>query len=246
MGRIRTKYPGCYGDGGSGTPIIFCLISHWRKGKAMSENKLYSIGQVSKICDVSQRMLRYYEEIGLVTPDHVVEPSHYRYYTVQTMQHIQNIRYLIDQGFSLDEIKVVVSEDNLDRFQTLFLQKIDETKGEIEYYHQRLDCLRAWYALLVEGCEVYRHNNRAITVKYVPKNQFFRYERERSLDEKDPVAHLETESFTLTKHDGHSMVDMGGAFHVKYDSYHERMDDTYRHMTLLQAMFPNSKRVCNC
>ena len=33
---------------------------------------LYSIGKVSKICDVSQRMLRYYEEIGLIRPDEIL------------------------------------------------------------------------------------------------------------------------------------------------------------------------------
>lgn len=37
------------------------------------------------------------------------------------------------------------------------------------------------------------------------------------------------------------MVDMGGAFHVKYDSVAERMEDRYCSMTLLQTMFPNSK-----
>ena len=44
----------------------------------MGQKKLYSIGKVSKICDVSQRMLRYYEEIGLIRPDRIAEPSHYR------------------------------------------------------------------------------------------------------------------------------------------------------------------------
>ena len=45
----------------------------------------------------------------------------------------------------------------------------------------------------------------------------------------------------MSKRDGHSMVDMGGAFHVKYDSVAERMEDRYCSMTLLQTMFPNSK-----
>ena len=45
----------------------------------MSQQVLYSIGKVSKICDVSQRMLRYYEEGGLIEPDRIAEPSHYRY-----------------------------------------------------------------------------------------------------------------------------------------------------------------------
>ena len=32
----------------------------------MEQEALYTIGQVSKICDVSQRMLRYYEKVGLI------------------------------------------------------------------------------------------------------------------------------------------------------------------------------------
>ena len=43
----------------------------------MEQETLYTIGQVSKICDVSQRMLRYYEEVGLITPDRIANPSHY-------------------------------------------------------------------------------------------------------------------------------------------------------------------------
>ena len=35
-----------------------------QEGKSMEQEALYTIGQVSKICDVSQRMLRYYEKWG--------------------------------------------------------------------------------------------------------------------------------------------------------------------------------------
>lgn len=117
----------------------------------MEQEALYTIGQVSKICDVSQRMLRYYEKVGLITPDHIAKPSHYRYYSVRTMQRVQVIRYLIDQGFRLEEISEALSGEDIDRFEALFLQKIDQTRSEIEYYHQRLDSLWAWYGLLVEG-----------------------------------------------------------------------------------------------
>ena len=205
------------------------------------DEKLYSIGQASKICDVSQRMLRYYEEIGLIAPDYIAASSRFRYYTVQTMQQVQNIRYLIDQGFNLEDIKEVLAENDLHCLQEHFLKKIRKAQDDVEYYCQRLDCVQAWYALLVEGCVVYDHQNRAVNIRYMPKARFFCYKRQRQPGEEDPVAHLETEAFTLTKHNGHSMVDMGGAFHVLYDSYQERIDDTYSNMTLVQEMFPNSK-----
>ena len=202
---------------------------------------LYSIGKVSKICDVSQRMLRYYEEIGLIRPDEIAAPSHYRYYSISTMRRIQVIRYLIDEGFRLEEIREMLSAQDLDRFRELFLQRIDQTRREIEYYHQRLDSLKSWYELLVEGQAVYRHQNRAVTMKYVPRERYFYYERQRRSGEQDSEAYLETEYFTQSKRNGHSMVDAGGAFCVKFDGFRERMDDTYRHMTLLQVLFPNSK-----
>ncbi len=207
----------------------------------MEQETLYTIGQVSKICDVSQRMLRYYEEVGLITPDRIANPSHYRYYSVRTMQRVQVIRYLIDEGFRLEEISEALSGQDMDRFEALFLQKIDKTRNEIEYYHQRLDSLWAWYGLLVEGRAVHRHQNRAITMKYIPEEQYFYYTRHRAPEEQDSEMRLEIEYFTMSKRDGHSMVDMGGAFHVKYDSVDERMEDSYRSMTLLQTMFPNSK-----
>ena len=207
----------------------------------MEQEALYTIGQVSKICDVSQRMLRYYEKVGLITPDHIAKPSHYRYYSVRTMQRVQVIRYLIDQGFRLEEISEALSGEDMDRFEALFLQKIDQTRSEIEYYHQRLDSLWAWYGLLVEGRAAQRHQNRAITMKYIPEERYFYYTRQRAPEEQDSEIRLEIEYFTMSKRDGHSMVDMGGAFHVKYDSVAERMEDRYCSMTLLQTMFPNSK-----
>ena len=44
----------------------------------MAKEGLYSIGKVSKICDVSPRTLRYYEEVGLLQPDRINERSGYR------------------------------------------------------------------------------------------------------------------------------------------------------------------------
>lgn len=211
----------------------------------MSQNTLYSIGQVSQICDVSPRMLRYYEQVGLIKPDKIADTSHYRYYSVHTMRQVQVIRYLIDEGFRLEEIKDGLFSEDMDHMQELFLEKIDRTKEKIEYYHQRLDSLKAWYALLIEGRWVHQHKNCSVTAKYIPENQYFYYERDREIGEQDSAAHLETEYFTMSKRGGHSMVDMGGAFHVKYDSYQERMDNTYRHMTLLQILYPNSKSQAN-
>lgn len=200
----------------------------------MKINRYYSIGQASKICDVSPRMLRYYEEIGLIRPDKISEETRYRYYTISTMRDVQAIRYLVDQGFSLEEIRQALIHDDLDAFQEFFLKKIEETQHKIEYYHQRLDSLKGWCGLIIEGKEALRHRAFSPHITYLPKRLYFYYERERSPEEKNSEIYIETEYFTKSKKDGHSMVDVGGAFTLYYPSWRERMENTYTRQTLLQ------------
>lgn len=206
----------------------------------MSEEKYYSIGQASKICDVSPRMLRYYEEIGLITPDKISSENRYRYYTISTMRDVQAIRYLIDQGFSLDEIKQVIINDDIDMFQQFFLNKIEETQHTIEYCQHRIESLKGWCSLIIEGKNVLRHRTFIPCTKYIPEKLYFYYERKRDKDEKNSDVYIETEYFTKSKKDGHSMIDVGGAFNLYYGSWNERIDDTYEKQTLLQTMYDNS------
>lgn len=39
----------------------------------MAANKLYSIGEVSKLCNISTKALRFYDKIGVIAPDEVGE-----------------------------------------------------------------------------------------------------------------------------------------------------------------------------
>lgn len=207
----------------------------------MNSDTLYSIGKVSKICDVSQRMLRHYEKIGLIVPDKVDEQSHYRYYSINTMQRVQIIRYLVDSGFSMEEIGKILSADDIGGFQHMLEEKIDETCEKMRYYHQRLDSLKGWHSILVEGQWILKHRQTSITTKYFPRRQYFLYQREHKPEDDNPLAHLETEYFTMSKRNGHSMVDMGGAFYLMYNQYSSRLDNSYECITLLQLVNANSK-----
>lgn len=42
---------------------------------------LLSIGQVSEICRISVKTLRYYDKIGLLKPVYIDSASRYRYYS---------------------------------------------------------------------------------------------------------------------------------------------------------------------
>lgn len=60
------------------------------------------IGELEARSDVSRHTLRYYEQIGLISP--LRQTNKYRVYTAQTLQDLDFIRRAQSMGFSLGEI----------------------------------------------------------------------------------------------------------------------------------------------
>ena len=69
----------------------------------MKTNRL-KIGEFSRLCRVTVRTLRHYEEIDLLVPEIVDRDTGYRYYSVSQLQTMQDILSLKGMGFSLEEI----------------------------------------------------------------------------------------------------------------------------------------------
>lgn len=68
-------------------------------------NSLMTIGEVSKVLNISRRIILNYEEKGLLTPDKKEGKTSNRYYTIDTLTRIRTIRVLQKLGLSLAEIK---------------------------------------------------------------------------------------------------------------------------------------------
>lgn len=68
---------------------------------------MLSIGEFSKICEVSTKTLRYYDEIGLIKPDQTNPENGYRYYSITQLKSMLLINRLKSYHFSLDEIKTL-------------------------------------------------------------------------------------------------------------------------------------------
>ena len=43
--------------------------------------KTYTIGEMAKVCGISARQLRYYDQIGVIRPNYRNPDNGYRYYT---------------------------------------------------------------------------------------------------------------------------------------------------------------------
>lgn len=72
------------------------------------EEKLHSIGEVSRISGVPVKTIRYYADIGLLPPAEVSE-SRYRLYAAKEIWRLGLIRTLRHLDFSIEEIRKIIS-----------------------------------------------------------------------------------------------------------------------------------------
>lgn len=72
---------------------------------------MYSIGEYACIAQVSKRLLRYYDEIGLFQPVKIDHKSGHRYYSATQLPELNRILALKDLGLSLNQIQRFMGED---------------------------------------------------------------------------------------------------------------------------------------
>ncbi|WP_042161040.1 MerR family transcriptional regulator [Paenibacillus gorillae] len=77
---------------------------------------MLSIGEFSKICEVSTKTLRYYDEIGLLHPDEINVDNGYRYYSIRQLETMLWINRLKSYHFSLEEIGAILEWEE-DQFE---------------------------------------------------------------------------------------------------------------------------------
>ena len=65
-----------------------------------------TIGQMSKINNVSEQTLRYYDKIGILKPIEVDKFTGYRYYSMKQCARLDMIQYLKSLGMRLKDIEV--------------------------------------------------------------------------------------------------------------------------------------------
>ncbi len=72
---------------------------------------MYSIGEVAKKIHTSVQLIRYYEEIGIIGAP-IRGENNRRYYNDKLLQQLSFIRHGRDLGFSLEDIRILLSLKN--------------------------------------------------------------------------------------------------------------------------------------
>jgi DNA-binding transcriptional MerR regulator len=65
---------------------------------------MFRIGEFSRIAQVSGRLLRYYDEIGLLSPEFTDPQTGYRYYSAHQLPRLNRILVLKELGLSLEQV----------------------------------------------------------------------------------------------------------------------------------------------
>lgn len=125
----------------------------------------YQIGDFSKISRMSIKTLRYYHEIGLLSPTRIDSQSGYRYYDESCLERARVIEVLKALKFSLNDIRdIVQSYDDDSDVVHIMKNKLEEVNVKIAEYREIQAKLNAFIKNEESGN---MPNNREIVVKNV-------------------------------------------------------------------------------
>lgn len=100
---------------------------------------MFTVGEFSRLAQVSKRSLRFYDEIGLLIPAHVDPSTGYRFYSAAQMTDLNRILALKELGLSLDQIRQIMRDKvSTDELQGMLLLKKAEIERELQEELQRI------------------------------------------------------------------------------------------------------------
>jgi DNA-binding transcriptional MerR regulator len=100
---------------------------------------MFKISEFSRFTRVSVKMLRHYDEIGLLRPARIDPANNYRYYSANQLPRLNRIIALKDLGFSLTEIARLLGSDLQEQeISGMFRLRKSEIKQRIRAEERRL------------------------------------------------------------------------------------------------------------
>lgn len=132
---------------------------------------MYTVGQMARVCNVSCKLLRHYDELELFRPARVGPENQYRYYDREQIPVLRRILFLRDLGLGLELIRELVKSGALtdsDRLAAILLERADEVSREIAAREELLGRIQRSILMLKERGVAAAIAEPPVTIKTVP------------------------------------------------------------------------------
>ncbi len=197
------------------------------------DEKLYTIGEVSKLCSVSKKALRFYDEIGIISPDEVSSSNHYRYYSRSSLLDLTILKYYKQMGFKLEEMRNLMHSEEYRTLERGFLDKINELQSEQHAVNVKLRSVTDWYDLLVEAQTVIENDVRDVAVKFIETRYYGFMDQDFIANDREAVINLQWTDFLES-----NGCEITRAVNITYPSWRQRPEGSCPKMRIMQEIIP--------
>lgn len=135
-----------------------------------NSSNLYTIGQLSKLCNVPIQTLRFYDKEGLLKPESRDYENQYRYYSEKQLLQLLVIRELKSIGFNLDDIKRFILHKDLNIFPNKLEEKTVEIINNIKKLNMQLQQALENYNRVKNGLNILKAYNEIGSENVIEKN----------------------------------------------------------------------------
>jgi DNA-binding transcriptional MerR regulator len=187
-------------------------------GVSMEEKKLYSIGEVSKICNISTKALRFYDKIGIISPDMICKENSYRYYNKESLLTVPVVKYYKQMGFKLEEMQGLVEGNTYYYLEQNFRNKIDQLCLQEQQIHNSYIAVKDWYELIQEAKLVLQNDVHDVAVKYIQPTTYCGMEQDFDYNYMESIINIE-----WTNHLESAENEITGPVILKFDAFEEKM-----------------------
>lgn len=201
----------------------------------------YSIGDMSRICNISKKALRYYDKIGLITSLRN-DFNNYRYYTSDSLLVVPVIKYYKQMGFTLDEMSSFIEGSSPNVYRTIknsFMAKIEELDREQASIRRKHISVRDWYNLVVEAQMVIDSHVHEVSVRYVEPVEYICQEQVFENDIKASIINIDWTNYL--EQIGNEIT---GPVILNFSSFKDRLDNKEQKIRILQkALLPYNEAI---
>lgn len=118
----------------------------------------FSVGELAKICGVTPKTLRFYDQLGLLKPAMVNPQNGYRFYNRWHITRLTTIKQLQEIGISLNDIQCLFAQDDTANMIDQLSNMLEAQRKLIELQLDALNSKRKSVQLLQLQCAALQDN----------------------------------------------------------------------------------------